>query len=387
MSKIPKYLWVILSILVVLVLALGVANVLISRKKNLSEREKISAGKNKISNLDAAKIGLDWLNKQRNADGIYRFYCKCLDSSCSKCENDTVTKRVWPFTVWARFKYYEKTKDPKDYAIFASDLKKVSNISEKIQFEFWKCKLMDDIRRSPVVLEEEKNLAANLCNSGREMTLIEQRTDINNRTNLELSQGINVDIQRILKNEKNWKTKFEKQDLVRDYTKAVAFSTDFFFAYKASHFKDIAMYKESIKNFYLAIEGYQFVDKNFYNNSILGISAVDFFVNTGGKNQQFLNLSRYLYDQIENIKYDEEPNSGNAIYFAMFADELFNATKDARFLDKRDSLIKEIVEKRFDYSDLDGFKNGAGCFNVGRNDGFCYTQENALTIGFLSGIK
>lgn len=384
MSKIPKYLWVILSVLIMSVLVVGMINVFIFKR---GITEKMPVGKNKISNLDAAKIGLEWLNKQRDADGIYRFYCKCLNSDCSKCENDTVTKRVWPFTIWGRMKYYEKIKDPKDYAIFADDLKKVSDISERIQFEFWKCKLVDDMRLSSVVLSKDKNLATNLCNSGREMTLTEMRTNINSLTNLEISNGIFKDINMILNKEK-WETKFEKQDLVRDYTKAVAFGTDSFFSYRASQYKDSIMYKESIKNFYLALEGYQFINnKNFYNNSILGISAVDLFVNTGGKNQQFLDLARFLYDQIENIKYDNEIESRNAIYFAIFADELFNTTKDAKYLEKRDDIIKEIVEKRLDYSGLDGYKNGTGCFRVSRNDVSCYTEENALTIGFLSGVK
>lgn len=363
-----KYLWILFVVILIIVFA-GFFFLI----KNKGKQVKVSQVR--PDNLGVAKIVLGWMNSQRNKDGVYNYYCQCADTSCVKCKENYYVPRLFPFTTWGRLKYFERTKDPVDYTLFTSELDKAINDGKGIQSDFWNCRLMYDFWNTDAVQTKEKAYARSICErQGREGTItkfdnLDKDFDFNGNA---ISDILDIVDGKIVLNEK-----FKMEDLRSDFRKFVGMASDSSYLFLWNGKK--SDYLDTIKFFYFALQSYKTVDKNVQNNSWMGIVALDFY--RIRNDDRYLALAKFLYDENAKMGYSDV-RSANLVYFSFLADELFEITKDIKYKQKNEEIIKEMVNKRFDYKSFGGYRDGIGCFHD-KGD-WCFTRENALTVGVLS---
>lgn len=89
---------------------------------------------------EIAKKTLDYLNSMRDQRGAYLFERVC-DAS-NRCVDSQGNNHSGPRPIWARYKYFQRTKDLLSIAIIKNDLIINTTKIETVQNDFWNCNLM-----------------------------------------------------------------------------------------------------------------------------------------------------------------------------------------------------------------------------------------------------
>jgi hypothetical protein len=73
-----------------------------------------------------ARKTLDWIDQQRNDNGWYVLEkgCDVNKKTCDTVRDNKEGNKDGLITTWARFNFYQQTKDPKDLEIVESDINK-----------------------------------------------------------------------------------------------------------------------------------------------------------------------------------------------------------------------------------------------------------------------
>ena len=154
-----------LAVAIVLVLSLVLAlGFLLKTKKNVNVATIAETKLDEQSKI--SKKTLDWLDNQKDERGFYYSSIGC--SSDFKCNNPelagTSGHEGMP-VLWARFKYYQQTKDLNELEKLKIDINNYVKGVEtmEVQNDFWNCKLMYELWSSDVFDNDTKENIDKLC--------------------------------------------------------------------------------------------------------------------------------------------------------------------------------------------------------------------------------
>lgn len=306
----------------------------------------------KLPNLEIAEKVRDWLNMQRDKQGVYFHNQKC--QSGKDCE--TLPSNISGMAViWGYFKHFQTTGSEKSLKFIRRDLNTYTDREkvEVIQNDFWNCKLMYEMAQSDLFSESERKQIRSICfNSGY------------------------ADLEKLS----------EKQDSV-SYIKYPSFSSDFSAKYlwrkeesdldKAEFYLERAddLYNERLK------DGGKAVTK--LDKCLLGVAFLDFY----RISQESEELNRAI--EIWNKNKSEQPVGllGKAVC-TLFDKQLFRVTNDDKYLAAEENLVNSIITESFNYDGYPAHFDGDGSFITiepkGKKEANKSIRENGLVLGILS---
>jgi len=372
-NQVPWFLYLILFVLIVSLLIVG--GLALSKNSGSKTTSSITstATPKPLSNLEIAKLTIGWLNNEKNAINVYSTGCFCTNAKCLQCQNRVYTPRSGIFPLWGKFKYLEKTQSS-EFKL-SDDIDAVLN--SELQFNSYNCKFMFDLWKGDVLNNADKKKVRDICrNSGYEAMSKDYYQDLNVE---QLDQQNKQKITQIIRGETpSANTDFSVAELKDFYEKAATYVSEYTTRdqwepllndEKSKEFTDVFK-PEARKEFAIALDGYAVVDKNIYNNSLLGIASIDLYQMT--QNKTYQDFAKYLYNETINLDFNND--SYDDIYFSLFCNEMFNVTSDDTYQQKMAS-INVIINKSFDSQKKMAFKSKNNFYGV---------PENGLMVGLLS---
>lgn len=115
---------------------------------------------------DVARKTLDWIDKQRNDDSWYILErgCNFEEKTCDTVWDSEEGNKDGLIATWARFNYYQQTKDSADLEIVKSDINKFyEKYPEGVDNALWICKITYDMYASGLFDEEINNKLKDIC--------------------------------------------------------------------------------------------------------------------------------------------------------------------------------------------------------------------------------
>jgi hypothetical protein len=341
-----------------------------------------TSGKNSVVSIKStpkygiSNIALDWLDKQKNADGIYYFGLNCTDkNNCAKPREDSSAGIA---VIWGRYKAYSKSKDPKELQTLLKDISTYSN-KDKIgffQMNSWNCKFMYDLWNDPVFNSSQKNQIKQICYLAEYYPLPELQND----TDLNQLSISNID------NLINQITSSPQLTLVttppplttslfREYSIA---ASDYAIRYqwdkKDSDLKIAQLY------FQKALEEYINQKNSLQDKSpLIGIAALDLFSIT--KNTKYQSLAYYISKQNSTSLCVPLEHCMN---FAILSNQIYQLVKDNKYNVYRLSTVTGMIDKNLDNSSYKGNKFNRGAFYIGSSNLIYPVRENGIIIGLLA---
>lgn len=397
-SKRKKYI-IITIILITVLIALGAAYMYLTGRGNSAspsttnksssnngnpETQKANGAKseNKYGQVTAEKKHeykqisisvLDWLDKNKNAQGVYSYGTMC-DSS-NKCKNAD-DNRVGLAAIWAKFKFYEYTHDPKALEQVLEDIEIYldENKVAVIQPDFWGCKFLADIGMSDRISLVQRTKVRNLCgrvNRTPNKSIAQQMTASSIQPidiNILLNQGTvvverNTDITELV-----------------DYSIVAAES-----AYTYTWLKNDTLLKKANLHFNKASQAYYTKrDKTEKEEVLYRIAVLDLYRMNNDQKLKSLSEKLFLSYKHPGSCLDIEVCTLKVYYF----NKLNNLFNKAEYQTYTLYLLNNLIEKNYDIKGHTGLKNDNGAFHGGTFDDYSYmTMYNSLLAGILISVK
>lgn len=333
-----------------------------------------------LTNIQIAKITLNWLNQQRDATGIYSLGCSCKDNRCINCKPLPSSWRETSFIIWGESKYYEKTKDQEVLKNINKDFDALEG--KVLQINNWHCKLLYDVWHNSID-KAIKNKAFNLCKragyEGRKEDSISE-TDVNNIILTDMKKTMSKTTFEISK-------EFNQKDLKENFQRNASMVSENVIISMWDGLIEKDTTRESIKKagiemFKNALYGYELRKKekpSIIDNSLLGIASLDLYKATN--QQDYLNFALYLYQE-NKILEATSSSSYEYIYSALFTSEVINAVHYKKYEFDYSNVLTKIVNRGFDYPGYESHLTDIGAISDLHKN--YITKENGLAIGLLS---
>ena len=300
---------------------------------------------------------LDWLDTQRNENGWYILErgCDVTAKTCNTVWDNSDGNKDGLIATWARFNFYNQTKDPKDLEIVKSDINKFyEKYPNGVDNALWICKITYDMWQSNLFDQDTKDKLEKICFNTQFPTPEEVEAYWNNITN----KTANID-----KTKKIWETWDGYALGIRDFDVNLSLATDMLYQYNWSgkqEYLDLAKkYFDEAKNVYknnpkLGVD----------NVCLLGITGLDWYV-YGVKEASDLDYVKDIY--IKTVGVDYKKKDYQTTICGLMTQKLFEVTKENVYLAElnRNNLASISLNADNLYAN-DGsfFKNGMNGFSV-----------------------
>jgi len=361
---------------------------MIKQEGNLTTVPSVAPSQqNKLTNQEIAQETLAWLDKQRDDRGVYHVSRAC-DFNNKKCDEvlpaGTSAHSGLP-AIWGVFKNFQITGARDTLEIVNRDINVYSNnnMVSYLNNDFWNCKLMYEMWQNDSFTIEQKVKIEDLCFNSKSTYYsppdLREKVDLELKDNLwqEVVKGeiVPVDI-----NNPSFESSLSETDkdvnVITFYTSA---TSEFLSRYNWKKSEN-----DLLKAKYFFNKSFQLysMEKSLLKNNelcLFGISSVDYF--KFSKGEKYLNLSKLIFDQLE------KNNSLNQPVCAIFANDLFVATKDNKYKENRKVIVKNMIEQTYDFSGYGGLLEGNGSFLTTDEQKISFTKiirNNGLALGVLS---
>lgn len=345
----------------------------------------------KLSNLEIAEKVLDWLDKQRDENGVYYVSRMCTEKGyCEEATKAGTSGHNGIAPIWGRFKYYEKTKDPSSMEIINKDLNTYSDSEkvEMIQNDFWNCKFMYELWQSDLLSEKQKSLAEEIC--WRRRSTYHSPPELESYVKWEIIDNIWTEVAKNEVDLVNLKSVVDgnisfQEKLPEDFAQRLQEYTTYPSEFVARYFwkeNEIDLTKAKFY-FNKAIQAY-FQKTDLFKQShlcSLGISSLDF--QKVEKERVYIEFAEDLFEQAQNVN-----SQVKHPLCITLAQGLFEETEDRKYQAIKKSLVQELVDQTFDYPGYSGYTSGQVNFREIRPGGAVESKrlirQNSLISGILS---
>ncbi len=306
---------------------------------------------------DVARKTLDWIDKQRNDQGWYILERGC-DFDAKTCDtvwdNDEGNKDGLIVT-WARFNYYQQTKNPADLEIIKSDINKFyEKYPNGVDNALWICKITYDMYSSKLFDEEMNKKLEEICFNTNFPTPEKVPTIISENKKLVEKMGKDKDL---------WSAWDGYSLFLRGYDAYLDYSTDYIYKYlwkkNGDDLKKAEAYFEAIKN------NSNFERLSTENKCLFGLSGLDLY-EFGDKNDDDFNYASALYDELitnsENLRNVTTPICG------LLTKRLYQLTDDQKYLSNLEFFSRILVE----------FNNDSTTNKIVSDNGFWKSNQGTL---------
>lgn len=338
---------------------------------------------------------LDWLDVQKNEEGVYHFGQICQIDG--KCEKEGVDNRVGLAAIWARYKHFEKTGSPEDLEIIKQDLDTYTDRSKisVLQNDFWNCKFMYDLWQSDTFSSQDRKRIEDICFSSDD-TYSHEIEDLVARGTYQERH----DLQEVLAAKRFYVTQpavFSTYGAKMTYFSAYASDAVARFLWK----KDSNDLFRAKAYFDRALDAYKSEEENKYmrGRCVLGIASLDLF--RANSDSRYVDLAASIFEKekIDKICLAKEgevfPNRCQDSLFeqatcSLFANDLFKLTKNVQYQVFSEKIIENLIKRSFDAQGYQGEFKGDGAFysqgkgtdskevNISKS-----VRDNGLMVGIL----
>lgn len=299
------------------------------------------------NHTEIAKKTLDYLNLMRDQRGAYLFERVC-DSS-NQCIDSQGNNHSGPRPIWARYKYFQRTKDFQNIEVIKNDLLINTTKIETVQNDFWNCKLMYYISLDKKAFDQntiEKMHQYCVTSVNPNFT-----TDINNQV-----QPVNQPLDLA-------KAAVFISDLIGRY--GFSRNTNDFDAAKTFYQTTLTEFQNQIKTV------------NYEQVCSLGEAALDMFIKTKDASYKNTAIDLWKNQKVAAVGQSQEFSVLKAkAICGLFANRLALLTNEEQYRTAKKEIIKLLLANNYDPND--------GTFFEKINDKiYKRSTENALVAGLL----
>lgn len=329
--------------------------------------------------LTAAKKSLDWLDTTRDSsDNIYRINGFCNSTACLGYSLGEKSWREEPYLIWGRYQYYKKTNNAEQLSVLNSDLNFLSG--QPMQLVNWGCRLMKDLVSSEVLSDNDRSKALRICAIGG----YEGREEFVIYSDEAILEAIN----KVVNNQSFELEGIDLTEIKQNFSQNAFISADYTAinetkAYETLTFADgqtIPVLNMAKNRFLKALYGYSLMSENersIYNNSILGVAALDLYKIENKK--EYLDFALKLEEFNDNNGLEKEIK--DIAYHAFFIKEFSSISGYESYISKFENDIDSLVNFYFDATGYGGNKFDRGAFYDPVN-----TQYSSILNGLIIGL-
>jgi len=380
--KVPKFLYIFLIVLIILILVFGGLYFYLKnsiKSGGMSKKNGIVETTNQMTseppNLDLSKKTLSWLNTQRDERGAYTTGLECdIDLNC---EIPITTNRFGFSVLWAENRYIQKINDEEQLKIFKNDIALYAdrNVVKVINNNFWNCYFMWDIWNNSNLDQASKDNLEKICfNSTYESSygggiidIKKMKMVVNDLTSDLITNKAAIDGQLRLNS-------VEDEDLIEDVNE-----NQYFF--NSSDRMARYLWKKNDNDFFNSLIDFQ-QSLNFYKNKQTEMKAYE-GCETGiaslmlfsiWNDSRYLDLSKIILDQ--QTKKINQNSMKDISICGLLADKLYENTGDKTFKTKKYDIINEFLKNNFD-------QENSGFYSKSENSKIKNVKYNGIIAGLL----
>lgn len=311
----------------------------LNQKTNSS---KTSNTEPKITRTDYSAVArktLDWIDKQRNDDGWYILErgCDYEKKTCDTVWDNEEGNKDGLIATWARFNFYQQTKDPKDLEIVKSDINKFyEKYPNGVDNALWICKITYDMWKSDLFDQSIKDKLERIC-FGSNISLSGSVDDL-------LKENISKVVSLGKQDERVWKTWDGYSLLVRGWNAYFGYPSDLVFKYI---WRDNSAFLVESKDYFEALK--KQIESGLIVNTedqcLMGLSALDIY-QFAGKDVSYFNYASSFYENF--ITMSGNPRKVTTPMCGLLSKELYFLTKDSVYLSKLEFNNMILTEFNFD---------------------------------------
>jgi len=370
--KVPKFLYIVLAVLLVLVLVVSGLNLYINKSKTTSLTPV------RLTNLEIVKKTLSWLDGQRDGRGVYNAGSKC-DFNFN-CESLMSSNEISGLSVlWAENRYLQKNNDEKELEIFKKNVALYAdrNVVKRINNNFWNCYFMWDIWNNSSLDQGTKDNLEKICFDGMYSSSYMNMNGVNIKKTEELTKSLVLDIvsNKAIIDEQLLLNSVVDEDLIKNTQRNQFFSsssdrlTRYLWKNKEKDLSDgLIDFQQSLDTY----KNKQEVGIKAYEGCQTGITSL--MLSSILNDSIYLDLSKIILDQqFEKIN---KNSIRDVSVCGLLADELYKATKTEMFKEKKLSIIKDFLTNNFD-------KKSGGFYSKTETQLIKDVKFNGLMVGIL----
>jgi hypothetical protein len=325
-----------------------------------------------------ARKTLDWIDKQRNDNGWYILErgCDFENKTCDTVLDNKDGNRGGLIATWARFNFYQQTKDQTDLEIVKNDIDKFyKKYRGGVSDSLWICKITYDMWNTDVLNESSKDKLKNICLGSTFSKLVLDNSGYKQEQEKLLSSSD--------KNSQSWQSWKGYNSVIRAMDNYFGITSDLISQYRWTNddykLKLAKKYFESDKKI-IEEQGESVKPEN---DCLVGLSAIDLY-EYGGKDESILNYAKEKFmtfsDENSDTKKYQIPICG------LMIKRLYQISKNSVFLDGLEKNNKLLKNLSFDGDNSSIKLLGDNGFFVSYG-GSIYTYkdviENALMVELL----
>ncbi len=367
----------IMCLLVSLVLGLFYINQQKIKKTKTSDETKIT----RTDYSDIARKTLDWIDKQRNDEGWYILErgCDFEAKTCDTVWDNEEGNKDGLIATWARFNYYQQTKNPNDLEIVKSDINKFyEKYPNGVDNALWICKITYDMYSSKLFDEEINKKLEEICFNTNFQTPEEMKNYWANEKDT---------LSNSLSNKESWSDWDRYALFLRGFDASLGYTSDFVARYlwkqNKTSLSSVEKFLQITKDIFELKSNDAFYPRTVHypeDVCLVGMSVLDFYNVLG--NDENLSYLEQIYE--ENINGLEEKEFITPIC-GLLSKKLYLLTGDPKYLDKL-----EINNRVLDYYNRDNGNQsvlGDGVFfksdNKNKHVFYKNVVENGLMVELL----
>ncbi len=345
--RVPKFLYITLAILGILVLVVGGLNIYITKLK-ITNLPPV-----KLTNLEIIKTTLSWLDKQRDERGVYTAGLKC--DFKSKCEVPISSDTSGFSVLWAEYRYLLNNNDKKELELFEKNLNLYSDrsVNKEIKNNFWNCYLMWDMGKSYNLSQIVKDKLEKICfDSTYELSDTKVNVITDNKKTKEIIDSLVLDL---IDNKAIIDGQLVSNSIINEYFVEDVQENQYFF--NSSDRLARYLWKKDEKDllgglidFQQSLEAYknrQAIEIKAYEGCQTGIASL--MLSYIFNDYKYYTLSTIILDQ--QIQKINKNSIRDVSVCGFFADKLYKETKREIFKEKKLSIINDFLVNNFDKKD------------------------------------
>lgn len=358
----------LLGVVVLTYLNRGYFSKIFNKGKTVQKTEEVKITRTDYS--QTARKTLDWIDKQRGEDGWYILErgCDLKAKTCDTVWNNEEGNKDGLIATWARFNFYNQTKDPKDLEIVKSDINKFyEKYPNGVDNALWICKITYDMWSSKLFDQTTKDKLEKICFSSQFPTPEEVKEYWNG--------GKDKEVEKISSStKKSWENWNGYSLNLRGFDANFGYVIDMLSKYE---WKKDKTYLDLAKRYLILEQGlYESKIDDPENVCLLGISS--FFLYKDTNDQNYLNYTQKIFeDKIVNY---ETRLQYQTTLCGFLTKLLYKETKNQDILIFLEMNNRVVIELKMDGNNTQIMNDNSFFKSNGKNDMVFYKNivENSL---------
>lgn len=344
----------------------GIFDGFFKKSQKIEDQNKISI---EDKYCDYAKKTLDWMDKKRDNDGKYYF----------NIDGSNKSGYIESLILWARYKYFLKTKDQEQLLIVKKDIDIYLKESElkPIKNYLWNCRVFLEMRDEKILGTDYVEKIDKICKAGKYVDTENVVTDKDGKKNI-LSLS-NFDWENLT--DKDLSSLNQDTVINGAYSLYVTYPSDFVARYKIWNDENDLDVANAYFNKLMVEYKINYTKFSPKDRCLMAVSSLDLF--SINKDDEYLKMAMYVYYNY--FGENEILSKAKIPECAFLARELSKYDNSRDYKSNQNKLLDFFIENNWSGNDDKNKVSGEGGFFKFMKDGYLFKplKENALIINLL----